>query len=130
MLNSTSTWMVSGLKAAPIPQRPFEGVSSDRHIEDDGIDPARPGPGRSIRRRSQSISGDSPTLTTRLSRCTRGMSVREIHGHLEELYIDVSGGPDLGGRRCGPGGDAEWQNWPLDVCYPLVFFDAIRVKIR
>ena len=25
---------------------------------------------------------------------------------------------------------AEWQNRPLDVCYPLVFFDAIRVKIR
>jgi hypothetical protein len=24
----------------------------------------------------------------------------------------------------------EWQNRPLDVCYPLVFFDAIRVKIR
>jgi len=25
---------------------------------------------------------------------------------------------------------AEWQNRPLDLCYPLVFFDAIRVKIR
>ena len=25
---------------------------------------------------------------------------------------------------------AEWQNRPLDVCYALVFFDAIRVKIR
>ena len=25
---------------------------------------------------------------------------------------------------------AEWQNRPLDACYPLVFFDAIRVKIR
>jgi transposase-like protein len=24
----------------------------------------------------------------------------------------------------------EWQNRPLDVCYPLIFFDAIRVKIR
>jgi putative transposase len=24
----------------------------------------------------------------------------------------------------------EWQNRPLDACYPLVFFDAIRVKIR
>jgi putative transposase len=25
---------------------------------------------------------------------------------------------------------AEWQNRPLDVCCLLVFFDAIRVKIR
>ena len=25
---------------------------------------------------------------------------------------------------------AEWQNRPLDACYPLIFFDAIRVKIR
>jgi transposase-like protein len=25
---------------------------------------------------------------------------------------------------------AEWQNRPLDAVYPLVFFDAIRVKIR
>ena len=24
----------------------------------------------------------------------------------------------------------EWQGRPLDACYPLVFFDAIRVKIR
>lgn len=61
----------------------------------------------------------------------RGMSVREIRGHLEELHgIDVS--PDLISAVT----DAvleevtEWQNRPLDVCYPLVFFDAIRVKIR
>ena len=61
----------------------------------------------------------------------RGMSVREIPGHLEELHgIDVS--PDLISAVT----DAvleevtEWQNRPLDVCYPLVFFDAIRVKIR
>ena len=24
----------------------------------------------------------------------------------------------------------EWQNRPLELCYPLVFFDTIRVKIR
>ena len=24
----------------------------------------------------------------------------------------------------------EWQNWPLDAVYPVVFFDALRVKIR
>jgi putative transposase len=66
-----------------------------------------------------------------ISMYARGMTVREIRGHLEELYgIDVS--PDLISavtdavlKEVG-----EWQNRPLDVCYPLVFFDAIRVKIR
>ncbi len=61
----------------------------------------------------------------------RGMSVREIRGHLEELYgIDVS--PDLISAVTDAVLEevAEWQNRPLDVCYPLVFFDAIRVKIR
>jgi putative transposase len=66
-----------------------------------------------------------------ISMYARGMTVREIRGHLEELYgIDVS--PDL----ISVVTDAvleevsEWQNRPLDACYPLVFFDAIRVKIR
>jgi putative transposase len=61
----------------------------------------------------------------------RGMTVREIRGHLEELYgIDVS--PDLISAVTDAVLEevAEWQNRPLDACYPLVFFDAIRVKIR
>ena len=66
-----------------------------------------------------------------ISMYARGMTVREIRGHLEELYgIDVS--PDLISAVTDAVLDAvsEWQNRPLDVCYPLVFFDAIRVKIR
>ena len=61
----------------------------------------------------------------------RGMTVREIRGHLEELYgIDVS--PDLISAITDAVLEevAEWQNRPLDACFPLVFFDAIRVKIR
>jgi putative transposase len=61
----------------------------------------------------------------------RGMTVREIRGHLEELYgIDVS--PDLISTVSDAVLEAvaEWQGRPLDACYPLVFFDAIRVKIR
>jgi putative transposase len=61
----------------------------------------------------------------------RGMTVREIQGHLQELYgVEVS--PDLISRVT----DAvleevrEWQTRPLDVVYPVVFFDALRVKIR
>ena len=66
-----------------------------------------------------------------ISMYARGMSVREIRGHLEELYgIDVS--PDLVSAVTDAVLEevAEWQNRPLDACYPLVFFDAIRVKIR
>jgi putative transposase len=66
-----------------------------------------------------------------ISMYARGMTVREIRGHLEELYgIDVS--PDLISAITDAVLDevAEWQNRPLDICYPLVFFDAIRVKVR
>jgi putative transposase len=66
-----------------------------------------------------------------ISMYARGMSVREIGGHLEEIYgIDVS--PDLISAVTDAVLDevAEWQNRPLDVSYPLVFFDALRVKIR
>jgi len=66
-----------------------------------------------------------------VSMYARGMTVREIRGHLEELYgIDVS--PDLISTVTDAVLEAvaEWQGRPLDVCYPLVFFDAIRVKIR
>ena len=66
-----------------------------------------------------------------VSMYARGMTVREIRGHLEELYgIDVS--PDLISTVTDAVLEAvaEWQGRPLDTCYPLVFFDAIRVKIR
>ncbi|MER8911896.1 IS256 family transposase [Mesorhizobium sp. M0854] len=66
-----------------------------------------------------------------ISMYARGMTVREIRGHLEELYgIDVS--PDLISAVTDAVLEevAEWQNRPLDACFPLVFFDAIRVKIR
>jgi len=66
-----------------------------------------------------------------ISLYARGLTVREIQGHLKELYgTEVS--PDLISRVT----DAvleevkEWQARPLDPCYPVVFFDALRVKIR
>ena len=59
------------------------------------------------------------------------MSTREITGHLHDLYgIDVS--PDLISTVTDAVLDevAIWQQRPLDPVYPLVFFDALRVKIR
>ena len=61
----------------------------------------------------------------------RGMTVRDIQAHLRELYgIDVS--PDLVSVVTDAVLEqvAEWQNRPLDPLYALVFFDALRVKIR
>jgi putative transposase len=66
-----------------------------------------------------------------ISMYARGMTVRDIRGHVEELYgIEVS--PDLISAITDAVLDevAEWQSRPLDAVYPLVFFDAIRVKIR
>ena len=66
-----------------------------------------------------------------VSMYARGMTVREIQGHLADLYgIDVS--PDLISAVTDAILDeiAEWQNRPLEVVYPLVFFDALRVKVR
>src|SRR6185437_5901108 len=62
-----------------------------------------------------------------ISMYARGMSVREIRGHLEELYgIDVSADLISAVTDAVLEEVAEWQNRPLDVCFPLVFFDAIR----
>ena len=73
-----------------------------------------------------------PDFDTKIiSMYARGITVREIRGHLEELYgIDVS--PDLISTVTDAVLEAvtERQGRPLDACYPLVFFDAIRVKIR
>src|SRR3954449_13183580 len=66
-----------------------------------------------------------------VSMYARGMSTREIAGHLRELYgIEVS--PDLISAVTGAVLDeiTAWQARPLEPVYPLVFFDALRVKIR
>jgi transposase-like protein len=61
----------------------------------------------------------------------RGLTVREIQAFLKEAYaVDVS--PDLISTVT----DAvvaevtAWQSRPLEPLYPVVFFDALRVKIR
>lgn len=66
-----------------------------------------------------------------ISMYARGMSVREIQGHLLEIYgLDVS--PDLISTVTDAVLETvtEWQNRPLETSYPLIFFDAMRVKIR
>jgi putative transposase len=62
---------------------------------------------------------------------SRGMSVRDIQGHLEELYgVEVS--PDLISRATSAVLEdvAAWQGRALDPVYPIVYLDALVVKVR
>jgi putative transposase len=66
-----------------------------------------------------------------ISMYARGMSVRDIQGHLRELY-----GIDASPQLISTVTDAvleevgRWQSRPLDALYAIVFFDALRVKMR
>jgi len=61
----------------------------------------------------------------------RGMTVREIQGFLGEQY-----GTEVSPEFISSVTDAvmaevtAWQSRPLEPMYPVVFFDALRVKIR
>lgn len=66
-----------------------------------------------------------------ISLYARGMTVREIQGHLQELYgVEVS--PDLISRVTSAVLDEvkAWQNRPLDAVWPIVYLDALVVKVR
>lgn len=66
-----------------------------------------------------------------ISMYARGMSVRDIQGHLKEMYgVNVS--HDLISEVTDEIIDEvrEWQNRALDAMYPIVFFDAIVVKAK
>lgn len=61
----------------------------------------------------------------------RGMTMREIQGFLQQMYgIEVS--PDFISTVTDAVIDEvrEWQQRPLEAMYPVVFFDALRVKVR
>jgi len=66
-----------------------------------------------------------------ISLYARGMTVREIQGHLEELYgVEVS--PDLVSRVTSSVLEEvkEWQGRPLASVYPIVYLDALVLKVR
>jgi putative transposase len=66
-----------------------------------------------------------------LSLYARGMTVREIQSHLEEMY-----GTEVSPTLISSVTDAvieevtAWQSRPLDVLYPIVYLDCIHVKVR
>ena len=66
-----------------------------------------------------------------LSLYARGMTVREIQAHLEEIYqVEVS--PSLISSVTDAVIDEvrAWQSRPLEALYPIIYLDCIMVKIR
>lgn len=66
-----------------------------------------------------------------LSLYARGMTVREIQAHLQEMYgAEVS--PSLISTVTDAVVDEvkSWQARPLDAIYPIVYLDCIHVKVR
>ncbi len=66
-----------------------------------------------------------------LSMYARGMTTREIRVHVEELY-----GVSVSAEFISKFTDAvleevgEWQSRPLEEVYAIVYFDAVRVRVR
>lgn len=66
-----------------------------------------------------------------LSMYARGMSTREIEGHLQEIYgIEVSPALISSVTEAVQDEVRAWQSRPLDEIYPIVYLDALYVKMR
>jgi putative transposase len=66
-----------------------------------------------------------------ISMYSRGMTCREIQAHLQEIYgVEVS--PDLISTVTDAVIDEvrTWQTRPLDEVYPILYLDALQVKVK
>ncbi|SDN26000.1 Transposase, Mutator family [Actinomyces ruminicola] len=60
-----------------------------------------------------------------------GMTVREIRHHLETtLGVELSAGTISKVTDAVCDAVMEWQNRPLEEFYPVIYLDAIRIKVR
>jgi putative transposase len=83
---------------------------------------------RIVRKRQRRFEGFDDKI---LALYARGMSTRDISAHLEEIY-GVQVGRDLISKVTDAVMDdaRAWQTRPLDDVYPVVFLDALVLKIR
>lgn len=66
-----------------------------------------------------------------ISMYARGMTCREIKAHLQEIYsVEVS--PDMISTVTDAVIDEvrAWQSRPLDPVYPILYLDALQVKVK
>jgi putative transposase len=81
-----------------------------------------------VRKRQRRFEGFDDKI---LALYSRGLSTRDIEAHLEEIY-GVRVGRDLISRVTDAVMDdaRAWQTRPLDDVYPVVFLDALVLKVR
>ncbi|MCX7041067.1 MAG: IS256 family transposase [Spirochaetes bacterium] len=66
-----------------------------------------------------------------ISMYSRGMTTREIEGHLKEMYgVEVSPTLISNVTEAVMEEVRTWQSRPLDEVYPILYMDALRVKVR
>jgi putative transposase len=81
-----------------------------------------------VKKRQRRLSGVEDMV---ISLSAKGLTTGEIAAHLAEVY-----GADVSRQTISTitdkvvDGMTEWQNRPLDPVYPVVFLDAVHVKIR
>ena len=81
-----------------------------------------------VPKRTRRLSGVDELV---ISLSAKGLTTGEVQAHLAEVY-----GAEVSRQTISTitdkvvEGMAEWQNRPLDPVYPVVFIDAINVKIR
>lgn len=81
-----------------------------------------------VRKRQRRLSGFDDKV---IALYARGLTTREIQGHLHEMYgTEVS--PALISAVTDQVSEdvSSWQNRPLEALYPIVYFDALFVKSR
>ncbi len=83
---------------------------------------------RIVKKRQKRLTGVEEMV---VSLSAKGLTTGEVQAHLAEVY-----GAEVSRQTISTitdkvlEGMAEWQNRPLDAVYPVVFIDAIHVKIR
>jgi len=81
-----------------------------------------------VRKRQRRLVGVEDMV---VSLVAKGLTTGEVQAHLAEIY-----GTEVSRQTISTITDkvleglAEWQNRPLDPIYPVIFIDAIQVKIR
>ena len=88
---------------------------------------------RIVAKRKRRLSGVDELV---ISLSAKGLTTGEVAAHLAEVYGAEVYGADVSRQTISTitdkviEGMAEWQNRPLDPVYPVIFIDAINVKIR
>jgi putative transposase len=81
-----------------------------------------------VKKHQKRFDGFDDTI---ISLYTKGLSTREIRDHLEEIYgVEVSPALISSVTDSVMEDVRGWQERPLEAVYPIVYLDALRVKMR